>query len=115
VANVFTKFDRERYWHHAWVLMPNHAHLLFSIKEGVALPELLKVWKGTSSRAAGLNLGRRMTDEAFWQKDYFDRIVRDAEHFWNCVGYIRRNPVKAKLREDAYTLYVSEDSENSSE
>ena len=109
VQAVFVKFDRDRYWHHAWVLMPNHAHLLFSMKEGTALPVLLKAWKGASSRAAGRVLGRRMSDEAFWQKDYFDRLVRDREHFWNCARYILRNAAKARLRTDEYTLYISDE------
>jgi hypothetical protein len=43
-----------------------------------------------------------------WQQDYFDRLVRDADHFANCVRYIRRNPVKAKLRAGEYTLWESE-------
>lgn len=109
VTAVLTKFDRERYWHHAWVLMPNHAHLLFSTNEGVVLSELIKAWKGTSSRGAGRVLGRRMSDEPFWQKDYFDRLVRDEEHFWNCARYIRRNPLKAKLRVGDYTLFLSDE------
>jgi REP element-mobilizing transposase RayT len=109
VEAVLTKFDRDRYWHHALVLMPNHAHVLVSMNEGTALPELLKAWKGASSRAAGRVPGWRMTGEAFWEKDYFDRLVRDAEHFWNCARYIRRNPSKAKLRESEYALYLSED------
>ena len=109
VAAVFTKFDRDRYWHHAWALMPNHAHLLFSMHESVTLPELLKAWKGASSRAAGRVLERRMSDEAFWQKDYFDRLVRDAEHFWNCARYIFRNPAKGKLRANEFTRYLSDE------
>ena len=109
VEAVFTKFDHERYWHHAWVLMPNHVHLLFSTKEDVELSELIQAWKGTSSRAAGRVLGRRMSDEPFWQKDYFDRLVRDEDHFWNCARYIRRNPLKAKLPEGDYTLFLSDE------
>ena len=50
-----------------------------------------------------------MSDEAFWQKDYFDRLVRDREHFWNCARYILRNPAKASLRTDEYTLYLSDE------
>ena len=109
VAEVFTKFDRDRYWQHAWVLMPNHAHLLVSLKEGIALPELLKAWKGASSRAVSLLLGRQATGDAFWKKDYFDRLVRDAVHFANCARYIRRNPAKANLRADEYTLHLSKE------
>ena len=109
VERVFTKFDCDRYWHHAGVLMPNHVHLLVSLREGVELPKLLKAWKGTSSYEAGRVLQRSMTEEAFWQKDYFDRLVRDGLHFWNCARYVRRNPVKARLREGEYSLWLSDD------
>ena len=107
VAEVFTKFHEDRYWHHAWVLMPNHAHLLFSLKEGVVLSELVGRWKGASSRAAGIAAGRKTGGTAFWQKDYFDRLVRDWAHFWNCARYVRRNP--AKLRRGEYTLWLSDE------
>jgi putative transposase len=43
-----------------------------------------------------------------WQRDYFDRLVRDEEHFANCVRYIRHNPKKAGLRKNEYLLYESE-------
>jgi putative transposase len=109
VEDVFTKFDGERYQHHAWVLMPNHAHLLFTMSEGIELSKLLKAWKGASSRAVGLVLRKSMSEDALWQKSYFDRLVRDTEHFWKCVKYIRNNPAIAKLREGAYTLYLSEE------
>ncbi len=107
VGAVFRKFDRDRYWQHAWVLMPNHAHLLFSIKDGILLSDLLKAWKGTSSRAAGLVLDRGRSGDTFWQKDYFDRLIRDGTHFQNCARYIQRNPEKARLSRDDYTLYLS--------
>jgi REP element-mobilizing transposase RayT len=107
VAGVFTKFNRDRYWHHAWVLMPNHAHLLFSLQEGVVLSRLIKSWKGASSRAAALVNKSTKSSEAFWQKDYFDRLVRDRTHFWNCARYVKRNP--AKLPSSDYTLWLSDE------
>src|ERR1044072_2063314 len=33
----------------------------------------------------------------FWMKDYFDRFIRNEEHYWNTVRYIENNPVKARL------------------
>ena len=33
----------------------------------------------------------------FWMEDYFDRYIRDAQHFSNTVKYIENNPVKARL------------------
>ena len=43
-----------------------------------------------------------------WQRDYFDRLVRNAKHLANCIRYIRRNPQKARLREREFVLYESE-------
>jgi hypothetical protein len=44
----------------------------------------------------------------FWQKDYFDRMVRDTQHFWNCARYIRSNPIKANLKPGEYLHYESD-------
>jgi REP element-mobilizing transposase RayT len=79
--------------HHAWVMMPNHLHLLFT--PGLPIQTLMKVWKGTSAQ----RLGRG----TIWQKNYRDTLIRDAGHFANAVRYIRRNP--AKLRQDTFTLW----------
>jgi len=38
----------------------------------------------------------------------FDRLIRDANHFANCVRYIRRNPEKARLSDGEYLLHESE-------
>ena len=35
--------------------------------------------------------------ETFWQADYFDRYIRDQEHYRKVVRYIENNPVKARL------------------
>jgi putative transposase len=98
-------FDGDRFAHIAWVIMPNHVHVLFVLKDGQALEKVVQNWKRRSAREINLALARSGT---FWQKDYFDRLVRDQDHFANCVRYIRRNPAKAKLREGEYTLYESE-------
>jgi hypothetical protein len=33
----------------------------------------------------------------FWSKEYFDRYMRNAEHFYRTVTYIEYNPDKARL------------------
>jgi REP element-mobilizing transposase RayT len=33
----------------------------------------------------------------FWSKEYFDRFIRNQEHFNKTVSYIENNPVKAGL------------------
>lgn len=95
IAECLRFFDAVRYFHHAWVVMPNHVHALFSLHPKRTLEKTIHTWKSfTSHRFA------RFPDapQPFWQEDYFDRLIRDEDHFANCVGYIRRNPVKAGLQ-----------------
>ncbi|MEX1116875.1 MAG: transposase [Akkermansiaceae bacterium] len=82
--------------HHCWVLMPNHAHLLFT--PHAPIDKLMQSWKGVSARRIGKG--------SIWQKNYRDTLIRDSSHFTNAVRYIRRNP--AKLREGTFTLWQSE-------
>ena len=82
--------------HHAWVIMPNHVHLLFTPL--APLEKLMQSWKGISARRIGLG--------SIWQRNYRDTLIRDAAHFANAVRYIQRNP--AKLRKGTFTLWQSE-------
>lgn len=82
--------------HHSWVIMPNHVHLLFT--PVASTDQLMKSWKGISSRKIGIG--------SIWQSGYRDTMIRDVDHFVNAVRYIRKNPVK--LREGTFTLWQSE-------
>ena len=82
----------------AWCIMPNHAHVLIRQGEDASLGEIVRFWKGRSSRLINLAVERR---GAVWARDYFDRAIRDQEHFRQAVAYIHRNPVKAGLVEDS--------------
>jgi REP element-mobilizing transposase RayT len=82
--------------HHAWVIMPNHVHLLFRPK--IRLEKLMQTWKGVSARRIGRG--------SIWQKNYRDTMIRDAGHFANAVRYIRRNPLR--LAQGTFTLWQGE-------
>ena len=86
--------DGARYRLLAWVVMPNHVHVLIETQPGVALASIVQPWKGRSAYAANLLLGR---SGAFWQREYFDRFIRDDAHLAAVTRYIHRNPVKAGL------------------
>lgn len=105
LESVFRRFDGERYRLHSWVIMPNHAHLLVSLKENESLEKIMNGWKGVSARK--INRLQR-TRGVVWMKDYFDRMIRDAAHFWRVARYIRRNPTKAKLTAGPFTLFESD-------
>ena len=77
----------------AWVIMPNHVHLLFKVFN-VPMSQLLDAWKGFTAKQANKALDRR---GKFWQDGYWDTFMRDEEHERRTRKYIEENPVKAGL------------------
>jgi REP element-mobilizing transposase RayT len=80
----------------AWVIMPNHVHVIIRRTSRSSLPEIVRGWKGSSARAINLLLNRT---GALWFRDYYDRdiSVEDEDALTRAVGYVDMNPVKAGL------------------
>ena len=78
---------------HAFVVMPNHVHLLITPNE--PLPKILRSLKGFTARRANSLLGR--SGEAFWIEESFDHLARDRWEFDSIRHYIEENPVRAML------------------
>jgi REP-associated tyrosine transposase len=78
VENAFLAFDGDRYRLHAWTIMPNHVHVLLTVMPGKPLGTIVSSWKRFTAREANRILGRI---GAFWQDDYWDRFIRNDEHF----------------------------------
>lgn len=82
----------------AYVVMPNHVHLL--IRPRVELERIL----GGIKKASALEIHRRRRGSeggAFWQDESFDHFPRDADAVERFVRYIEGNPVAAGLCEKA--------------
>jgi len=94
VQRSLLHFDGARYRLSAWVVMPNHVHLLLTPNSLWSLSQIMKHLKSYTSHQANKILGRT---GQFWMEDYFDRYVRDSKHFANAISYIEKNPVKAGL------------------
>jgi REP element-mobilizing transposase RayT len=77
---------------HAYVVMPNHVHLLITPKTSPS--RLLQSLKGSTAREANKLLCR---SGPFWQHESYDHYVRDAQQFGRIKNYIEQNPVKAGL------------------
>lgn len=105
VAGALGYLEGRHYGQISWVVMPNHVHALFTLGSGVSLESVLHTWKRFTARRINEHLGRQ---GSLWQRDYFDRLVRDGAHCARCVRYIRRNPEKAGLRRGEYLLFESE-------
>jgi len=94
VESAFLYFDGERYQLRAWVIMPNHVHLLLTPRAEQSLTEIIRSLKSYTAHKANQLLGRT---GKFWFEDYFDRYIRDGNHYAAVVRYIENNPVKAGL------------------
>ncbi|MCM2317595.1 MAG: transposase [Thermoanaerobaculia bacterium] len=94
VSSALTFFDGDRYELAAWCVMPNHVHVVMTPADGWRLDTILQSWKSYTSKQVNKALGRQ---GRFWQREYFDRVVRDRDDFVQSVGYVVNNPVKAGL------------------
>jgi REP-associated tyrosine transposase len=92
--NALLYFDGQRYRLLSWCVMPNHVHVMIETRGGFPLPEILHSWKSFTGNRANQLLQRR---GEFWQREYLDRYIRNAEHYAQAVAYIEENPVKAGL------------------
>jgi REP element-mobilizing transposase RayT len=77
----------------AWVVMPNHVHLL--ILPLVPVPSLMRWLKGSTARSANRTLDR--TGQRFWQEESFDHYLRGSHQLERTAAYIEGNPVSAGL------------------
>lgn len=96
VARQLFAGDGSAYRLAAWVVMPNHVHVMIGPcgEQRVDLSETTRRWKGASSRFINQIAGRR---GALWRRESYDRWIRDSEHFTAVARYIAENPVKAGL------------------
>jgi putative transposase len=79
----------------AYCLMPDHVHLLVSVKGDQSLTRLVGSWKSRctlAARARGKNF-------ALWQRSFFDHALRREESIQAAAEYIWANPVRAGLVE----------------
>jgi putative transposase len=105
VAETLRHFEGQRVVMISFAVMPNHVHALFVQNPEWPLEKLTQSWKRFAAREINKLLDR---SGSFWQRNYFDRLIRDEKHFANCVRYIRRNPEKASLGKDEFILWESQ-------
>lgn len=78
----------------AFVLMPDHLHWLFSLRQGT-LAVLMQRLKGSSSRQVNLCHGR--PGRQIWQAGYHDHALRREEDMRAVARYVVANPLRAGL------------------
>ena len=96
VAEMRALHDDEVVCSLAWVIMPDHIHWLFQLKEGMVLSAAVKRFKTRSARRVNDYLHRQGT---LWQKAFYDHAVRKDEDVQGIARYIVANPLRAGLVE----------------
>ncbi len=87
VVDAWRHGDGSRYRLLAWVVMPNHVHVMIRLLGTTPLATIIQSWKSYT--------GRRLP--VAWQREYWDRMIRDDRHARAAVAYIHANPVRAGL------------------
>lgn len=85
---------QSKYYLHAFVLMPEHFHLLLTPSHDLTLERTLQLIKGGYSYAAGQTFGKKIE---IWERGFTDHRIRNAEDFEHHRYYINNNPVVRRL------------------
>jgi putative transposase len=80
-----------RYKLHAFVVMPDHIHLLLT-PQGITIERAVGLIKGGFSHRVGSKF-------PVWQRGFTDHRIRDRNEFGMRLNYIHQNPVRAGIVE----------------
>jgi len=78
-----------------FIVMPNHIHMIMIIKNTTydkrhGISEFVRNFKSFSSK--GVNEINGTPGKSNWQRDYWDKIIRTDEQYYNIKQYIIDNP-----------------------
>lgn len=88
----------------AYVIMPNHYHLLIEKDDLQSISKIMHHINGSSARAINELLGR---EERFWQGGFFDFVIYTQDKLVEKLNYIHHNPVKWDLVAEPYEYEFS--------
>ncbi|WP_236622081.1 transposase [Novipirellula maiorica] len=103
MSNAFMHFQEQRYFTSCFCIMPNHCHVIVKPFSGFELEDIFDSWKGY----VGFQINKRLNRHGrVWAEESYDRIIRDEEHLFHVVQYIRNNPRKAGLPKDQWHRWI---------
>jgi putative transposase len=102
VNNAFIVFSKRAYEEHGiavgrYVIMPDHLHLFVCGQPDFELGRWMGMLKQCLEKAAdpaASPTGRRL-QKPFWQRRFFDHVLRSEESYAQKWEYVRENPVRA--------------------
>ena len=96
MADALRFWDGKHYRLLAWCVMPNHVHVVCRLIPGQELSKVLHGWKSFTAKNANEILCRSGT---FWQREYYDRLIRNGDELERAVQYVVSNPIRAGLKD----------------
>jgi putative transposase len=96
VEQILSCRERRFYKLHAFVVMPDHLHVLLTPGDATTVEKAMQMIKGGSAHRMGLE---RPNKFPIWHAGFHDRWMRNAEEYRSSMRYIEQNPVEAKLVE----------------
>ena len=91
VVAAIRHFEDARYDLHAYAVMNDHVHAILRPFIGYSLETIIHSWKSYSAYQLQHAFGRV---GRVWQEEYFDKILRNKEHYYRLVRYVLQNPVR---------------------
>jgi putative transposase len=86
--------EHNRIYLRAFVVMPDHWHALFALREPWTLPKFMHDFMSYVGRKTDRLLS---VNDTAWQDSYYDTYVKTARQFEYVAYYIEQNPVVKEL------------------
>jgi putative transposase len=96
---IFDLFINNNIEIRAWVILPNHYHLLVHLDDFKVLGSLFQRIHGNTSRT--WNLEDKVTKRKVWYS-WSDRAIRSERHYYTTINYIHYNPIKHDYTTSGY-------------
>jgi putative transposase len=94
IEQIVSCRDRGFYKLHAFVLMPDHLHVLLTPGEAITVEKAMQMIKGGSAFRIGKDKPQNFP---IWHSGFHDRWMRDEQEYRGSKKYIEQNPVEARL------------------
>ena len=95
VSDLWEQFHENRYALFAFIIMPNHVHVVLKPFEEHSLENTLASWKKFTSRRINESLNQQGN---LWQDESYDRIARDNDHIRRILEYLETNANQIERR-----------------
>jgi REP-associated tyrosine transposase len=92
VNTIFRYRDQGRFLLHAFVVMPEHLHVMVTPRNGQTVERSVQCIKGGFSFAV-----RKQFAGEVWQAGFHEHRIRDAEDFRGQIEYVAANPGRRRL------------------